>query len=94
MGVGCSKEKRADRGRGKTPAGKEKRASNGGAYIEEVESEPPDSSRPGSRAAWVEEAPDVDSSSVRQRFCVLRGVSSELDHNGLVRVAFTLKSIA
>ena len=80
--------------KGTTPAGKEKQASNGGAYIEEVESESPDSSRPGSRAARVEEAPDVDSSSVRQRFCVLRGVSSELDHNGLVRVAFTLKSIA
>ena len=86
--------KKGGKKKGKTPAGKEKRASNGGAYIEEVESEPPDSSRPGSRAAWVEEAPDVDSSSVRQRFCVLRGVSSELDHNGLVRVAFTLKSIA
>ena len=78
------------------PAGKEKRASNGGAYIEEVESESPDSSRPGSRAARVEEVPDVDSSSVLAAafLHVLRGVCSELDHNGLVRVAFTLKSIA
>jgi len=53
--------------KGKTPlaAGKtpeEKLASNGGAFIEEVaENESPDSSRPGSRSARVEEVPDEDS---------------------------------
>ena len=38
----------------------------------------------------------MDSSSVLAAafLHVLRGVCSELDHNGLVRVAFTLKSIA
>ena len=44
----------------KTP--EEKLADNGGAYIEEVvENETPDSSRPGSRSARVEEVPDEDS---------------------------------
>lgn len=50
--------------KGKTPAGKtpeEKLANNGGAYIEEVENESPDSSGPGSRSARVEEVPDEDS---------------------------------
>ncbi|KAI9459779.1 translocation protein Sec62-domain-containing protein [Boletus coccyginus] len=59
------KKKGGKKKKGKTPAGKtpeEKLASNGGAYIEEVVGdESPDSSRPGSRSARVEEVPDEDS---------------------------------
>jgi len=59
------KKKGGKKKRGKTPAGKtpeEKLASNGGAFIEEVVGdESPDSSRPGSRSARVEEVPDEDS---------------------------------
>ena len=56
--------------KGTTPAGKEKRASNGGAYIKEVESESPDSSRPGSRAArWRRYRTWIRQVCLRQRFC-------------------------
>jgi len=59
------KKKGGKKKKGKTPAGKtpeEKLESNGGAYIEEVVGDDsPDSSRPGSRSARVEEVPDEDS---------------------------------
>lgn len=59
------KKKGGKKKKGKTPTGitpEEKLANNGGAYIEEVvENESPDSSRPGSRSARVEEVPDEDS---------------------------------
>lgn len=59
------KKKGGKKKKGKTLARKtpeEKLADNGGAYIEEVvENESPDSSRPGSRSARVEEVPDEDS---------------------------------
>ncbi|KAF8553309.1 translocation protein [Imleria badia] len=59
------KKKGGKKKKGKTPSGKtpeEKLASNGGAFIEEVaDNESPDSSRPGSRSARVEEVPDEDS---------------------------------
>lgn len=54
------KKKKGKAGAGKTP--EQKLADNGGAYIEEVaENDTPDSSRPGSRSARVEEVPDEDS---------------------------------
>ncbi|KAF9225952.1 translocation protein [Gyrodon lividus] len=55
------KKKGGKKKKGKTVAGQtpeEKLANNGGAYIEEVADESPDLSRPGSRAARVEEVPD------------------------------------
>jgi len=59
------KKKVGKKKKGKTPAGKtpeEKLADNGGAYIEEIaEADTPDSSRPVSRSARVEEVPDEDS---------------------------------
>ncbi|KAH7887071.1 translocation protein Sec62-domain-containing protein [Phlebopus sp. FC_14] len=58
------KKKGGKKKKGKAPAGQtseEKLANNGGAYIEDVADETPDTSRPGSRAARVEEVPDEDS---------------------------------
>jgi len=59
------KKKSGKKRKGKTLVEKtpeEKLASNGGAFIEEVgDNETPDSSRPGSRSARVEEVPDEDS---------------------------------
>ncbi|KIJ61817.1 hypothetical protein HYDPIDRAFT_115275 [Hydnomerulius pinastri MD-312] len=58
------KKKGGKKKKGKTPAGstpEEKLANNGGAYIEEVADESAESSRPGSRAARVEEVPDEES---------------------------------
>lgn len=57
-------KKKSKKKKGKAPAGanpEEQLANNGGAFIEEVNDESPDPSRPGSRSARVEEVPDEDS---------------------------------
>jgi len=58
------KKKGGKKKKGKAPAGttpEEKLATNGGAFIEEVADESTEPSRPGSRAARVEEVQDEDS---------------------------------
>lgn len=57
-------KKKSKKKKGKAPAGanpEEQLANNGGAFIEEVNDESPEISRPGSRSARVEEVPDEDS---------------------------------